>query len=70
MDDHTEERICVSRGGAVAGGQILSSQLPLLALRALPASGFRIRVFSRGKSSRMLKPLEIRRTERRAHFVV
>ena len=28
MDDHTEERICVLRGGAVAGGQVLSSQLP------------------------------------------
>lgn len=46
LDDHTEKRICVLRGGAVAGGQVLSSQLPLLAPRALPASGFGNRLLS------------------------
>lgn len=70
MDDHAERRICVLRGGAVAGGQVLSSQLPLLAPRALPASGLEIECSVAENQAVMLQPLGMRRTERRAHFVV
>ena len=68
VDDHTERRICVLRGGAVAGGQVLSSQLPLLAPRALPASGFGNRLFSSWKSSRDVTALEDEANRKKSSF--
>lgn len=68
MDDHTERRICVLRGGAVAGRQVLSSQLPLLAPRALPASGFGNGLFSGWKSGRDVTALGDEANRKKSSF--